>query len=82
MFKKSFDAALKELDAALKEHYSEDDPRFFTFYDYALYINRCEKEEREERDQRERDHRYNSDSDFRDIPYHDNLVSDTESDSD
>ena len=36
----------KELDEALKGHYSEDDPRFGTFYNFALFINRRAKEER------------------------------------
>ena len=60
----------------------EDDPRFGTFYTYTQWISQYKKEEKEEQEQREREHRYNSDSDFRDIPYHNNLVSDTESDSD
>ena len=60
----------------------EDDPRFGTFYEFSLCMNRYEKEEKEEREQRERERRYNSDSDFSDIPYNNNSVSDTESDSD
>ena len=74
LFKQEFDTVLK--------YYIEDDPRFGTFCHFVLFIKQCKKEEREEIKQREREHRYNSDSDFRDIPYHNNLVSDTESDSD